>query len=116
MSFFRFRQILQEEEPHLRASIKHKGILHKGKIGETHAQLAGRKGIGSIDNMPYDSLGYVNEKGHYLDRGKAANYARDNNLFWFSKDTPWAKSITQLDTGSLKSYQEKILKNVKSRN
>ncbi len=86
MSDFAFRG---GSKPRLLTAIKHEGKIIKGRQGEAHPKLAERSGVYEKDARQelYDRRqagneveGFINHKGHFLDRDKAREYAREHNL------------------------------------
>lgn len=71
----------------LRPALKHGEKLYKGKVGQEHADLIPdhlypefQKRAMSGDDISDFNFGFMNHKGQFLDRQKALDYARDNNL------------------------------------
>ena len=67
---------------YLRTAIKHEGKIHLGDQGENHRKVRDRIGsnvaIGTREG--HKSMGFVNHKGHFMDRYSATDYAKENNL------------------------------------
>lgn len=71
----------------LRPALKHGEKLYKGKVGQEHADLIPdhlypefQKRAMSGEDISEYNFGFMNHKGQFLDRQKALDYARDNNL------------------------------------
>lgn len=73
--------ICETMNPKLRAAYRLNGKISVGDVGETHIDL------GRV--LPYlypgqdvsrAEVGFVNHKGHFLDRRRAWDYAKDNDL------------------------------------
>lgn len=73
--------------PFLRPALKHKDRLYKGKPGQEHQDIIpkelyedfSRKAMSGEDLAEYN-FGFINDKGHFLDREKALKYGIDNGI------------------------------------
>jgi len=73
--------------PFLRPALKHKEKLYKGKPGQEHQDIIpkelyedfSRKAMSGEDLAEYN-FGFINDKGHFLDREKALKYGIDTGL------------------------------------
>lgn len=73
--------------PFLRPALKHKDRLYKGKPGQEHQDIIPKelyedfrnKAMSGEDLAEYN-FGFVNDKGHFLDREKALKYGIDTGL------------------------------------
>jgi hypothetical protein len=75
-----FKDFLREDDDrYLRTALKHKDKIYKGHQGEGHIDLAARHSIPDNES----NRGFVNHKGHFLNRNKALPYARTNGLFMY---------------------------------
>jgi hypothetical protein len=68
-------------EPYLRSAIKHKGKLYIGSQGEYHGHVVKKAGLDPQDDQGEPHVrGFVNHKGHFIDRYKAMDYAQKHGL------------------------------------
>ena len=76
-----FKSFILEGEPFLKAAFKDvTGRIHVGEKGESHPNLMRRiKNKHGEDGEP-DNDGFVNHKGHYLNRHRAMDYAKKHDL------------------------------------
>ena len=73
--------------PFLRPALKHKEKLYKGKPGQEHQDIIPKelyedfrqKAMSGEDLAEYN-FGFINDKGHFLDREKALKYGIDTGL------------------------------------
>lgn len=73
--------------PFLRPALKHKEKLYKGKPGQEHQDIIPkelyqdfqRKAMSGEDLAEYN-FGFINDKGHFLDREKALKYGIDTGI------------------------------------
>lgn len=73
--------------PFLRPALKHKDRLYKGKPGQEHQDIIPKelyedfrqKAMSGEDLAEYN-FGFINDKGHFLDREKALKYGIDTGL------------------------------------
>ena len=73
--------------PFLRPALKHKDRLYKGKPGQEHQDIIpkelyedfSRKAMSGEDLAEYN-FGFINDKGHFLDREKALKYGIDTGI------------------------------------
>lgn len=73
--------------PFLRPALKHKDKLYKGKPGQEHQDIIPKelyedfrqKAMSGEDLAEYN-FGFINDKGHFLDREKALKYGIDTGL------------------------------------
>jgi hypothetical protein len=86
---------LVEQDAYLRSAVRYGGRIFKGDQGEPHILVAKR-------HLPFSHLvkvnqdkdfGFVNHKGHYLNRQQAGEYAQANNLI----DPKLSGDVTQYD-------------------
>lgn len=73
--------------PSLRPALKHKEKLYKGKPGQEHQDIIPdslykdfQKKAMSGDDLAEYNFGFVNDKGHFLNREDALKYGIDNGL------------------------------------
>lgn len=73
--------------PFLRPALKYKDKLYKGKEGQQHMDVIPealypefQKMAMSGEDISHYNFGFVNDKGHFLDREKALRYAIDTGL------------------------------------
>ena len=96
----RLYEILQ---PGLRAAIRHNGEIYSG--GKTHLDVLSGMPISIRRDAMGDgnNRGYVTPTGRFLDRERAANYARKNNLF--RDDAPdWVVNAREFASEYLNHY------------
>lgn len=70
------------EEPSLSPAVKRSGHIFRGKPGQMHhdvAQANGFFGVGWKDE-PDTQLGFINHKGHFIDRVRALDYAQQHDM------------------------------------
>lgn len=73
--------------PFLRPALKHKDRLYKGKPGQEHQDIIPKelyedfrqKAMSGEDLAEYN-FGFINDKGHFLDREKALKYGIDTGI------------------------------------
>jgi hypothetical protein len=76
-----------ENDPFLVPAVKHipTGKVYKGDLGQIHwdvvkqNNVTGEEGTNWRDNPDYQT-GFVNHKGHFLNRKRALDYAIENDL------------------------------------
>lgn len=73
--------------PFLRPALKYKDKLYKGKAGQEHQDVIPQHLYSEFQDMAmkgedisHYNFGFVNNKGHFLDREKALQYGIDNGL------------------------------------
>lgn len=79
-----FMTVKLDEEPSLAPAVKHlpTNRIYRGQPGQMHHDVAkdnGFLGVGwKLD--PRLQLGFINHKGHFLDRTRALDYAKHHDM------------------------------------
>ena len=88
--------------PSLRAAIRHNDRIYRAAPGETHLEALRAVPVeGRTEANLWADRGYVNHKGHFLDREEAQNYALENGLLDHPKAPSWSKSSRELISENL---------------
>jgi hypothetical protein len=73
-----------ESDQYLVPAVKQKstGKIFRGEVGQYHHDIAEKNGFFRVDwkKNPDLEFGFVNQKGHFLDRKRALDYAIEHDL------------------------------------
>lgn len=95
---------LDEAEPYLVPAVKHieTNRIFRGVPGDMHHNVAERNGFFGVDwkHHPEIQLGFVNHKGHFLDRARALEYAQEHDMLHDMARRYIAKDDTPAELGA----------------